>query len=33
VETRYVRTGAAVPDGRVEVLSGLEPGERVALAP
>jgi hypothetical protein len=32
-ETRYVRTGAAVPDGRVEILSGLEPGERVALAP
>jgi RND family efflux transporter MFP subunit len=29
---RYVRTGVARHEGRVEVLSGLRPGERVVLA-
>jgi multidrug efflux system membrane fusion protein len=33
VALRYVRTGAALPDGKVEVRSGLEAGDRVVLDP
>ena len=30
---RYIRTGVASHDGRIEVLSGLRPGEQVVLPP
>lgn len=30
---RYVKTGIALPNGRVEILSGLDAGERVVLRP
>ena len=33
VKLRQVRLGEAVPDGAVEVLAGLNPGEKVALDP
>ncbi|HEY6928643.1 MAG TPA: efflux RND transporter periplasmic adaptor subunit [Thermoanaerobaculia bacterium] len=33
VALRYVRTGAAAADGKVEIRSGLEGGERVVLDP
>ena len=33
VKLRQVRLGLATPDGAVEVLAGLNPGERVALNP
>lgn len=33
VKLRQVRLGDAVPDGAVEVLAGLNPGEKVALDP
>ena len=33
VESRYVRCGAVLPDGRLAVLAGLEPGERVLVQP
>jgi membrane fusion protein, multidrug efflux system len=33
VALRYVRTGAALPDGTVEVRSGLDAGDRVVLDP
>ncbi len=31
IDARYVRTGKQLPDNRVEVLSGLEPGESVVV--
>lgn len=33
VEFRQVRVGEQLPDARLEILAGLEPGERVALDP
>jgi RND family efflux transporter MFP subunit len=30
---RYVRAGSPAPDGRIPILAGVEPGERVALDP
>jgi multidrug efflux pump subunit AcrA (membrane-fusion protein) len=33
VESRYVRCGEALPDGRLEVLSGLQPGDRILARP
>lgn len=33
VESRYIRCGAALPDGRLEVLSGLQPGDRILARP
>ena len=33
VKLRQVRLGEATPDGAVEVLAGLNPGEKVALDP
>ena len=33
VALRYVRTGPVLPDGKVEIRSGLEAGERVVLDP
>jgi RND family efflux transporter MFP subunit len=31
VETRYVTTGRKLKDGKIEILSGLKPGERVVI--
>ena len=33
VKLRQVRLGEATPDGAVEVLAGLNPGEQVAMDP
>ncbi len=33
VEFRQVRVGEALPDARLEILAGLDPGERVAVEP
>jgi hypothetical protein len=30
---RYIRTGRRFPDGNVSILSGLSPGETIALDP
>lgn len=33
VESRYIRCGVPLPDGRIEVLSGLQPGDRILARP
>lgn len=33
VSLRYIRTGRLFPDGNVSILSGLNPGETIALDP
>ena len=33
VSLRYIRTGRRFPDGNITVLSGLRPGETIALDP